>query len=127
MTGIHHLALRVSDCIASARFYAEAFDLREVRRVHDQGGVRAIWLRAGDAVLMLEQAIRGAGRADGSGHVLIFATSDVEASGRRLRDLGIPITDRTVNTLYVEDPDGHRAGVSSFPFAFPFPLDEGGC
>jgi catechol 2,3-dioxygenase-like lactoylglutathione lyase family enzyme len=125
MTGIHHLALRVSDCVASARFYAEAFDLREVRRIEDQGAVRAIWLRAGDAVLMLERSIRGAGSAEGSGHVLIFATADVEASAQRLRHLGIPITDRTTHTLYVEDPDGHRAGVSRFPFVFP--RDEEGC
>ena len=123
MTGVHHLALRVSDCVASARFYAEAFDLREVRRIEDQGEVRAIWLRAGDIILMLERAIRGAGRAEGSGHVLIFATSDVEASARRLQELGIPIADRTTYTLYVEDPDGHRAGISCFPFAH----DEGGC
>jgi catechol 2,3-dioxygenase-like lactoylglutathione lyase family enzyme len=119
MTGIHHLALRVSDCIASARFYSEAFDLREVRRVEDQGEVRAIWLRTEGAILMLERAIRGAGRADGSGHVLIFATTDVEASARRLEELGIPITDRTAYTLYVEDPDGHRTGVSCFPFPLP--------
>ena len=119
MTGIHHLALRVSDCIASARFYAEAFGLREVQRVEDRGEVRAIWLRAEDIILMLERAIRGSGRADGSGHVLIFATSDVEASARRLQELGIPITDRTTHTLYVEDPDGHRAGVSGFPFPLP--------
>lgn len=121
MTGIHHLALRVRDCAASARFYVEAFDLREVRRNEDQGGVRAIWLLAGDAVLMLERSIRGAGPADGSGHVLVFATSDLEASARRLHDLGIPVTDRTGSTLYVEDPDGHRAGVSCFRF------DERGC
>lgn len=116
MTQIHHLALRVRDCLASARFYSNAFGLKEVRRTDDQGEVRAIWLRAGDVVLMLERSIRGAGHGEGSGHVLIFATPDLEASARRLQDLGIPVSDRTANTLYVEDPDGHRAGLSCFRF-----------
>jgi len=110
------LALRVKDCLASARFYEHAFGLREIRRVHSEGGVRAVWLRTGDTVLMLEHMIRGTGHAQGSGHVLIFPESDLAEAEKRLADLGIPVVDRTTSTLYVEDPDGHRAGVSAHPF-----------
>ena len=117
--GIHHVALRVKDCLASARFYERAFSLREVRRIEEAGSIRAVWLRAGDVVLMLERSIRGAGLGEGSGHVLIFPAVSLAEAERRLADLGIKVTDRTSSTLYVEDPDGHRAGLSAFRFDEP--------
>lgn len=113
---IHHIALRVRDCVASARFYEQAFLLHEVRRVESEGVLRAIWLRAGDTVVMLEHSIRGAGPAEGSGHVLIFPADDLAKAERRLADLGIAVVDRTLKTLYVRDPDGHRAGLSVHRF-----------
>ena len=116
MTGIHHIALRVQDCSVSARFYEQGFGLREIRRVEADGKLRAVWLAAGETVLMLEASLRGDGPALGSGHVLIFPTSDLAASERRFEALGLQVTDRTASTLYVSDPDGHRAGVSTFRF-----------
>ena len=116
MNGIHHIALRVNDCAVSARFYARAFGLREIRRIDEAGKPRAIWLRGGDVVLMLERSLRGAGAPAGSGHVIVFRTEDLSGAERRLRDSHIEVTDRTASTLYVEDPDGHRAGVSVFAF-----------
>jgi catechol 2,3-dioxygenase-like lactoylglutathione lyase family enzyme len=116
MAGIHHIALRVSDCIASARFYERAFGLKEIRRVDGDGQVRAVWLRAGDTVLMLELALRGTGATAGSGHLLIFPTPDLVAAEERFKALGLEVSDRTASTLYVLDPDGHRAGVSTFRF-----------
>ena len=110
------MALRVKDCLASARFYEQAFSLREVRRIEDNGSIRAIWLRAGETVLMLERSIRGAGLREGSGHVLIFPALSLADAEKRLADLGIKVADRTPSTLYVEDPDGHRAGLSVFRF-----------
>lgn len=116
MAGIHHVALRVRDCEASARFYEGAFGLREIRRINADGQPRVVWLRAGDTILMLELALRGSGQTAGSGHVLVFPSSDLAAAEDRFRERGIPITDRTASTLYVEDPDGHRAGVSVYTF-----------
>ena len=115
-TFIHHIALRVKDCAVSARFYEQAFLLREIRRVESDGVLRAIWLRAGDTVLMLEHSIRGAGPTDGSGHVLIFPARDLAEAERRFADLGIAVADRTQKSLYVQDPDGHRTGLSAHPF-----------
>ena len=116
MPGVHHIALRVRDCEASSRFYQQAFDLREARRIESEGRLRAIWLRAGDVVLMLEPALRGKGDERGSGHVLIFPTPDLVAAEARFKAMGVEVTDRTAFTLYVEDPDGHRAGVSILRF-----------
>jgi catechol 2,3-dioxygenase-like lactoylglutathione lyase family enzyme len=110
------VALRVSDCAASARFYERAFGLPEIRRIEKDGEVRAVWLQAGDAVLMLELSLRGSGGAQGSGHVLIFSTSDLVEAEARLVALRIEITDRTDSTLYIEDGDGHRTGVSIYGF-----------
>lgn len=116
MTGIHHIALRVRNCGASARFYEQAFGLREIRQVRSDDGLRAVWLAAGDTVLMLERSLKGTGEGAGSGHVLVFPTPDLGAAEERFKALGIAVSDRTASTLYVEDPDGHRAGVSTFPF-----------
>jgi len=106
----------VRDCEVSARFYAEAFGLRETRRIESEGRTRAVWLVAGEVVLMLEFALRGEGPVEGSGHALIFSTPDLRAAEERFRSLGIAVTDRTPYTLYVGDPDGHRVGASTFRF-----------
>lgn len=116
MAGVHHIALRVSDCGVSARFYEQAFGLREIRRVESDQRLRAVWLGAGETVLMLELSLRGEGPAQGSGHALIFPASDLAHAEERFRALGIEVKDRTASTLYVSDPDGHRAGVSTFRF-----------
>jgi glyoxylase I family protein len=118
MTGprIHHVALRARDCLVSARFYEQAFGLGEIRRTEQEGVVRAIWLRAGDSVLMIERSLRGTGHPEGSGHVLIFEALSLDQAEKRLKAAGIPIVDRTPSTLFVEDPDGHRAGVSVHRF-----------
>jgi catechol 2,3-dioxygenase-like lactoylglutathione lyase family enzyme len=117
MTSVHHIALRVRDCEVAARFYEKAFGLRELRRVEAEGGLRAVWLGAGAIVLMLERSLRGPGASEGSGHVLIFEAESLEEAERRFVALGIEVKDRTASTLYVSDPDGHRAGVSVFDFA----------
>jgi catechol 2,3-dioxygenase-like lactoylglutathione lyase family enzyme len=115
--GIHHVALRVRDCDVSREFYEKAFGLTTIKRVDDAGILRAVWLRAGSAVLMLERSIRGNGPEAGSGHVLIFEGTSLEGAEKRLREADVVIVDRTPSTLYVTDPDGHRAGVSIHRFS----------
>ena len=117
MDGIHHIALRVSDPAVSARFYAQVAGLRELRSINgDNGEIRAIWLQAGLSVLMLERSLRGDGSGGGSGHVLVFPTKDIEAALQTLLALGIPVSDRTANTVYFMDQDGHRVGLSDYRF-----------
>jgi catechol 2,3-dioxygenase-like lactoylglutathione lyase family enzyme len=112
---IHHVALRVADPERAAAFYTGILGLPEVRRARDREQVRAIWVRAGDAVIMLERALRGEGPAEGSGHVLALAVDDLAAWESRLAAASIAVEDRTPSTLFVRDPDGHRVGLSVFP------------
>ena len=114
---LHHLALRVADPVRAAAFYTGLLGLPELRRERDPAGVRAVWLRAGEAVLMLERHLRGAGAKEGSGHVLVFATDDLGQALKRLTEAGVAVDDRTAHTLYFHDPDGHRVGLSVFRFA----------
>ena len=111
---VHHLALRVADCARSAAFYAGVLAFPEIRRFEDAGGIRSIWLRAGDAILMLETGLRGDGPGDGSGHVLVFAVDALSVWEARLGTAGIAIDDRTAYTVYLRDPDGHRVGLTVF-------------
>jgi catechol 2,3-dioxygenase-like lactoylglutathione lyase family enzyme len=110
---VDHVALRASDCERAAAFYRGVLASPELRRCEaDDGTLQSIWLSVGDTILMLERSLRGAGPTEGSGHVLAFAVDDLDATERRLNELGIPIADRTEYTLYVQDPDGHRVGLT---------------
>jgi glyoxylase I family protein len=109
---VHHLALRIADCARSAAFYAGVLGFPEIRRFADAGRLRSIWLRAGDAILMLEIAVRGAGPDEGSGHVLVFAVDALPPWEQRLAAAQVAIDDRTAYTIYLRDPDGHRVGLT---------------
>jgi catechol 2,3-dioxygenase-like lactoylglutathione lyase family enzyme len=113
---IHHVALRVADPERSLGFYAGVLGLTEVRRFEEDGRLRSIWVQAGDAVVMLEREVKGAGPPSGSGHVLAFAVGDLADWEARLRAAGVPVLDRTPSTLFVGDPDGHRVGLSVYVF-----------
>ena len=114
---IHHLALRVADPDASLAFYGGVLGLPEVRRSDEDGRVRSIWVRCGDAVLMLERAIKPGPATAGSGHVLVLEVAALPEWERRLAGAGVDVADRTETTLYVFDPDGHRVGLTVFPRA----------
>ena len=114
---IHHVAIRVADPDASLAFYSGALGLPEVRRFHDGGQVRSIWVRAGDGVVMLEREIKGGGPSAGSGHVLVLEVDDLPGSVARLADAGHAPIARTESTVFYADPDGHRVGLTVFPRA----------
>jgi catechol 2,3-dioxygenase-like lactoylglutathione lyase family enzyme len=108
--------LRVSDCERSLAFYSGLLGLPEVRRIEEGGALRAVWVAAGDTVIMLETTLRGEGPASGSGHVLAFEAGDLREWEDRLAAARVPIVDRTDKTLFIRDPDGHRVGLSIYRF-----------
>ena len=121
--GLHHLALRVADPELSARFYGGLLGLPELARHHgDDGTTRAVWLTLGDSVLMLERSLLPPGPNHGSAHVLVLAAApddpdELAAWTERLTAADVGIVERSAFTLYFQDPDGHRLGVSTFRFA----------
>jgi len=114
---LHHLALRVTDPVRSARFYVDHLGLPELRTLGDAEGVRAVWLALGDSVLMLERSLRPPGADGGSAHVLVLPCDDLVGAAAHLSSAGIEVVDRTQFTLYFHDPDGHRVGLSVYRFA----------
>jgi catechol 2,3-dioxygenase-like lactoylglutathione lyase family enzyme len=107
------VALRVKDLERSRQFYCGVLGLREKKR----DGTRSIWLQAGDAMLMLEESLRGSGPADGSGHVLGLEVVDLAFWEQKLGAAGVEIDDRTEHTLFVRDPDQHRVALSRYEFS----------
>jgi hypothetical protein len=87
-----------------------------VRRIEEGGALRAVWVVTDGVVIMLERSLRGAGPPSGSGHVLAFEASDLASWEERLAASAVPIDDRTAETLFIRDPDGHRVGLSAHRF-----------
>jgi hypothetical protein len=65
---------------------------------------------------MLERTLRGKGPDAGSSHVLALAAEDLARWEQKLAAAGIPIEDRTLHTLFLRDPDGHRVALSVYAF-----------
>ena len=110
---IHHLAFRTRDLAGLEAFYL-ALGFESART---QPGY-SVWLRSGDAVLMLEQAEDAEpSPTPGSRELVAFRVSSAERERVRsvLATRGITLEDETEHTLYFRDPDGRRIGVSSYP------------
>jgi diguanylate cyclase (GGDEF)-like protein len=107
----------VEDVERALAFYRDLLGLPQSKTFPaEDGSLRSAWLDASGVVVMLEKSLRGAGPADGSGHVLALAIPDLGAFEERLAGAGVAVEDRTAHTLFVRDPDGHRVGFSSFRF-----------
>lgn len=118
---IHHLALRTADIERLKRFYAELLHFTVIRETD-----RSVWLRSGDAVVMLERIAPGEPPVpQGSMELVAFAASESERLALRdqLAIAGIAIEDATEHTVYFRDPDGRRVGISSYPLP---PMGLGG-
>lgn len=117
MSTLHHVAVRVADPERSAAFYRDVLGLAELSRLHDDRGLRAVWLQAGAVVVMLERELKDVPGADvHSSHVVALAADDLGAAEAHLAARGVPVAARTDKTLFVLDPDGHRVGVSAYRF-----------
>ncbi len=122
--GFHHLAIQVRDLERTATFYREVLGFPEqVRHRRPDGSLRSIWLALPDGgFLALEQV---SGHPPGTPfshevpglHVLAFriARDDRAAVLGDLTARGIPVVHQSRWTVYVQDPEGNRIGLSHHP------------
>ena len=120
---VSHVAIAVRDLPACESFYTSVLRLPVQRRwPRIAGGDRSVWLDlGGGAFLALERAdsLPAAPRSPGptEGYVLLALTigaGDRAAWEASLAAAGVPVVRRTPYTLYVEDPEGNRIGLSRF-------------
>lgn len=109
---IHHVAFRTHDLPRLHAFYASV-GFETVR-----SDERSAWMRAGDAILMLEHAEAGeANDLSGSRELVAFEVT-IEARTnlvKKLHAIGVATDGATPFTTYVRDPDGRRVGFSHYP------------
>jgi catechol 2,3-dioxygenase-like lactoylglutathione lyase family enzyme len=116
--GLRHLALRVRDLGAAARFYEEAFGLHVVW----QPDARNVYLSSGtDNLALHEEAAAGPGGALDHLGFLVATPDDVHAAAAALRARGVTIArepavhrDGSVS-CYCRDPDGNLVQILWLP------------
>lgn len=123
-TGLHHVAIKASDPDRVAAFYRDVLGLAEVaRHALPGGGTRSVWLECGGAILMVERSMAGTASAapaefaqDPPGVHLVALRIDAgqrDAWRQRLAAAGRPVVHETEWTLYTQDPEGNRIGLST--------------
>lgn len=140
-SGVHHIALLAHDIERLAQFYTTVLRLSEERRWPDVSGagVRSIWLWIGPHTRLMLEKVQGrmpassqgtmdvpphdnsdrSGRSDPGWHVIAFTIDhgDRAAWMAHLAACQVPIVGQTNYTLYIEDPEHNRIGLSHWPDA----------
>jgi lactoylglutathione lyase len=108
-----HNNLNVFDLDKSIKFYNDAFDMKEVRRINaEDGSFIIVYLEDGSSVHQLELTwVRDMDRAydlgDNEFH-LAFAVDDYEAAHKRHEEMGaICYENHEMGIYFVTDPDGY--------------------
>ncbi|HVT06586.1 MAG TPA: VOC family protein [Polyangia bacterium] len=122
--GVHHVAIGVRDLPAVEAFYTSVLGLAVQRRwprADGGAGDRSVWLELGGgaflALELVEPAAADATR-DARGYLmaaLVIGRADRAGWEARFAAAGVPVVRRTPYTLYVEDPEGNRVGLSHWP------------
>jgi len=116
--GLRHLALRVRDVRAAARFYTDVFGMRVVWEPDPQN----VYLSSGtDNLALHEDADAAAGGALDHLGFLVASADAVHAAAAALEERGVPIArpprvhrDGSVS-CYCRDPDGNLIQVLYLP------------
>ncbi len=122
---LHHVAIQCADLARCERFYREVLGLPVLRRwPRDGGGDRSVWLGAGDggSFIALERASEPpeprAWRDGKPGLHLValrIAPAERGAWEERLAAAGVAVVHRTRWTIYFQDPEGNRIGLTHHP------------
>ena len=116
--GLRHLALRVRDVQAAARFYRETFGMRVVWEPDPQN----VYLSSGsDNLALHEDAGAGSGGALDHLGFLVGTPEEVDAAAAALRARGVPIAREPARhrdgsvSCYCRDPDGNLVQILYLP------------
>jgi len=124
LLGVHHLAVRVFDLERVSAFYREVLGLPVLaRHKFPDGSDRSIWFALpGGAFLALELADRGAPRTGSAANRIGYCVLALRIWREQrsqiideLRRRSVPITGESRWTVYIEDPEGNRIGLSHHP------------
>jgi glyoxylase I family protein len=122
VAGVHHVAVKVSDLARAEVFYVGVLGLAVLRRWPGaDGSERSLWLDLGKGSFLALERSDGPGDAkseNGSGiHLLALQIPrcDREPWIAALAQAGQRIYQQTDFTIYVQDPEGNRVGLSHWP------------
>lgn len=131
--GVNHVAIKALDIPRTVEFYVDVLGLTETHRNVDENGLRSVWLRCGAVILMIERSeVAGDSKLRASTtqrsisgfhddppglHLLALTISPEHRSAwvERIRTHGHQVLHQTSFTIYVQDPEGNRIGLSTWP------------
>ncbi|HVY39077.1 MAG TPA: VOC family protein [Polyangia bacterium] len=136
--GVHHVAIGVRDLPAVEAFYTSVLGLPVQRRWPRAGGGagdRSVWLDLGGGAFLALESVEspapGGTRDPGDyltgGYLMAALAIGREERPRweaRFAAGGVPVVRRTPYTIYVEDPEGNRVGLSHWPEPAEMPPDQ---
>ena len=126
ISGAHHLAVKVADLARAESFYVSVLGLPVIRRWRssDGGQDRSVWLDVGGGTfLALERGETGPHKSENASGIHLLALrirrDQREAWASMLAQAGYAVYQQTSFTLYVQDPEGNRIGLSHWPEPWP--------
>lgn len=122
--GVHHIAIQCHDLEGMAGFYSKVLRLRISRTWPDPEGQgdRSVWFSCGTGIIALERC-RGtvrprSWRSEEPGLHLLALQIFLHNRDKWyawFEHWGVPVVLETAWTMYIEDPEGNRIGLSHFP------------
>jgi len=118
--GVHHVAVKVADLARAEAFYVGVLGLPVLRRWPSADGSRdrSIWLDLGAGAFLAIERSEGEVPAKSENapgiHLLALRIrcDDRQSWIAKLAQAGFPIYQHTDFTIYAQDPEGNRIGLS---------------
>lgn len=115
---VHHIALKVRDLGLCEKFYAQVLGLPVMDRLADESGApRSVWLKCGDAILMLERADAETKIKNAGWHLMALKMPIDKRDGwkKKLTEHEVAIEDESPYSIFFKDPEGNKLALSHHP------------